>query len=159
MTRIIGYLKSNVLAAIALFVALGGTSYAATQLPGNSVGAKQIQNHSITPTKFKQSAIGGVVRAWAYSDQTGKLLASRGMTTERLRSAGGVTSYAFGLKNTDVKGCAATASVTTSEVSAPTPGSAVATMLYGVKPPYVSVETFDAAGQPAPLPFVVEVLC
>ena len=33
---------ANVVSCIALFVALGGVSYAATQLPKNSVGAKQL---------------------------------------------------------------------------------------------------------------------
>ena len=33
---------ANVISVIALFVALGGASYAAVTLPKNSVGAKQI---------------------------------------------------------------------------------------------------------------------
>ena len=37
---------------IALFIALGGTSYAATQLPANSVGTKQIQSGAVTPAKL-----------------------------------------------------------------------------------------------------------
>ena len=35
---------ANVMATIALFIALGGTSYAVSQLPRNSVGAKQIRS-------------------------------------------------------------------------------------------------------------------
>jgi hypothetical protein len=37
---------------VALFVALGGTSYAATQLPANSVGTKQIRPGAVTPAKL-----------------------------------------------------------------------------------------------------------
>jgi hypothetical protein len=37
---------------IALFVALGGTSYAATQLPAGSVGTRQIRPGSVTPSKL-----------------------------------------------------------------------------------------------------------
>ncbi len=39
---------------IALFVALGGTSYAAiTALPANSVGTPQLKNGAVTPAKLK----------------------------------------------------------------------------------------------------------
>jgi hypothetical protein len=38
---------SNVTATLALFVALGGTSYAVTQLPRNSVGSKQVRDGSL----------------------------------------------------------------------------------------------------------------
>jgi len=37
---------------LALFVALGGTSYAATQLPSNSVGTAQIRAGAVTPAKL-----------------------------------------------------------------------------------------------------------
>ncbi len=46
------YLKRHHLAIVALFVALGGTSYAATQLPVNSVGTRQIRPGSVTPAKL-----------------------------------------------------------------------------------------------------------
>ena len=42
---------------IALFVALGGTSYAATQLPPNSVGTRQIRSGAITAKKVHNGAI------------------------------------------------------------------------------------------------------
>ncbi len=43
---------------IALFVALGGTSYAAiTSLPKNSVGAPQLKNNAVTGPKIKNGAI------------------------------------------------------------------------------------------------------
>jgi hypothetical protein len=43
---------------VALFVALGGASYAATQLPANSVGTAQIQNGSVGNWKLKSNAVG-----------------------------------------------------------------------------------------------------
>ncbi len=43
MTRLIHHIRGNVVAYLALFVALGGTSYAAVSVPRNSVGAPQIQ--------------------------------------------------------------------------------------------------------------------
>ena len=47
---------ANVIATLALFIALGGGAYAATQLPKNSVGAKQIKKGAVTPAKFSSSA-------------------------------------------------------------------------------------------------------
>jgi hypothetical protein len=42
---------------IALFVALGGTTCAATNLPKNSVGAKQLKNAAVTPPKVARKTI------------------------------------------------------------------------------------------------------
>jgi len=42
---------------IALFVALGGTTYAATSLPANSVGTKQLQKNAVTAPKIKKGAV------------------------------------------------------------------------------------------------------
>jgi len=47
-----------VVSLIALFVALGGTSYAAiTALPTNSVGTPQLKNNAVTGPKIKNGAI------------------------------------------------------------------------------------------------------
>lgn len=50
---------ANVMATIAVFAVLGGGAYAATQLPRNSVGTKQIRNGSVTKRKLSR----GVRRA------------------------------------------------------------------------------------------------
>ena len=42
---------ANVMATIAVFVALGGGAYAAIKLPANSVGTKQIKKKAVTPAK------------------------------------------------------------------------------------------------------------
>jgi hypothetical protein len=42
---------------VALFVALGGTSYAATQLPSNSVGSSQIRAGAVTAAKIHNGSI------------------------------------------------------------------------------------------------------
>ncbi|HTT93894.1 MAG TPA: hypothetical protein VMF55_04430 [Solirubrobacterales bacterium] len=47
---------ANVMATIALFVALGGASYAAIKLPKNSVGAKQLKKEAVTPAKLSGAA-------------------------------------------------------------------------------------------------------
>ena len=62
---------------MALFVALGGTSYAAVNLPAGSVGNRQLKNHSISPIKFERGSIAGYVRDWAQIDAAGQIIASR----------------------------------------------------------------------------------
>jgi hypothetical protein len=48
---------SDVLASTALFVALGGTSYAALKLPKNSVGEKQIRANAIRSEEVKDRSL------------------------------------------------------------------------------------------------------
>lgn len=43
---------ANVVATLALFIALGGVSYAAVKLPANSVGSKQLKNNAVTLKKI-----------------------------------------------------------------------------------------------------------
>jgi hypothetical protein len=46
-TRVTTHLRHHLVAYLALFVALGGTSYAATRLPADSVSSEQIVNGSV----------------------------------------------------------------------------------------------------------------
>jgi hypothetical protein len=48
---------SNVVASLALFVALGGTSYAAIKLPKNSVGSTQLKANAVTGAKVKNKSL------------------------------------------------------------------------------------------------------
>ena len=48
---------ANVVSCLALFVALGGASYAAVALPKNSVGAKQIVAGAIDNSKIKKGSL------------------------------------------------------------------------------------------------------
>ena len=50
---------SMIVACIALFVALGGTSYAAVTLPANSVGTTQLKNSAVTGDKVKTATLSG----------------------------------------------------------------------------------------------------
>ena len=84
MNKAIQYLRSNAIALLALFTALGGTSYAALNLPAGSVGtrqlrdgsvtAKKLANGSITPAKLDSHTIGGTVRHWAFVNQNGSII-------------------------------------------------------------------------------------
>ena len=51
------FLRGNTIALLALFIALGGTTYAATSLPKNSVGTKQLKKNAVTAPKVKAGAV------------------------------------------------------------------------------------------------------
>lgn len=57
MTRITSFLKHNAIALCALFIALGGTSYAAVAIPRNSVGARQLRKGAVTAAKLHRGAV------------------------------------------------------------------------------------------------------
>lgn len=48
---------AEVVATLALFIALGGVSYAAVQIPRNSVGAKQLKRNAVTTKKVKNRSL------------------------------------------------------------------------------------------------------
>src|SRR3954454_14689211 len=58
MRRIREHITSaHLIAMLALFVAMGGTGYAALKLPKNSVGSKQIKKNAVTSTKVKNGSL------------------------------------------------------------------------------------------------------
>ena len=75
MNRLTQHVRSNVVAYLALFIALGGTGYAAASLPAGSVGSAQLRNHSIGRVKLDPSFISGSVRIWAHVSASGRMLA------------------------------------------------------------------------------------
>jgi hypothetical protein len=48
---------ANVMATIAVFIALGGASYAAFTPPKNSIGSKQLKKNAVTAKKIKKNAV------------------------------------------------------------------------------------------------------
>ncbi len=56
-SRLTGHMRHNVVAYLALFIALGGSSYAAIKLPANSVGAKQIKKDAVRSSDAKNSSL------------------------------------------------------------------------------------------------------
>jgi hypothetical protein len=48
---------ANVMSSIAVFLVLGGTAFAATQLGKNSVGSKQLKKNAVTTAKIKNNAV------------------------------------------------------------------------------------------------------
>jgi hypothetical protein len=59
MTRVLNHIRNNLVGYIALFVALGGTSYAAMTISGS-----QIRNRSIDSVKLNPRSVAASVRAW-----------------------------------------------------------------------------------------------
>src|SRR4051794_4883700 len=52
-----GLSYANVIATIAVFLALGGGAYAALKLPKNSVGSKQIRRNAVNSAKVKNGSL------------------------------------------------------------------------------------------------------
>jgi hypothetical protein len=124
---------SNVIASMALFIALGGASYAAIKLPANSVGSKQIKdgavgsadvkNHALKAGDFKGGLPSGprgprgpegergaaAAKYWARikGGATPSVISGSGGITVT-RPAGGNAQVTF---PTDVSGCAAALTV------------------------------------------------
>ena len=57
--RFARFLRRNTIALLALFIALGGTTYAATALPKNSVGPKQLRKNAVSGVKVKNNSLTG----------------------------------------------------------------------------------------------------
>src|SRR2546423_13718571 len=68
---------ANVTATLALFIVLGGGAYAASQLPANSVGSKQLKRHAVTPSKVAAKTVAlfrgknGATHVTARTDSSG----------------------------------------------------------------------------------------
>ena len=58
---------ANVTASLALFIALGGTGYAAVTLPRNSVGSAQLRNNAVGAKEIRRGAVAPARSATARS--------------------------------------------------------------------------------------------
>ena len=57
MAQLKRYIRDNHLAFLALFLALGGTSYAAVSLPRDSVGSQQIRQGAVTSSEVRNRSL------------------------------------------------------------------------------------------------------
>jgi hypothetical protein len=173
--RLIAHLRSNLVGWIALFVALGGTGYAAISIPRNSVGAAQIRNRSITPAKFNPKSIGGSVRAWAIIRANATVLASgeKPVVFGSVFPGSYVIQWPVRLPRT----CATVANVDDrspnfTQIPLPNGGTTGAVIGYasnvdtesvprggGHKLSQTTLDTFNQAGQPTPMAFDIAVIC
>jgi hypothetical protein len=152
--RLKRHIRSNAVAYLALFVALGGTSYAAFAVPANSVtaasirsgavGARQLANRSINAAKLDGKTIVGHVVLVARLSGAGTVLYSK----PRVTFAGGTASgFALNLSPPLPAKCPLIATV----IGGTTPGTQLGTVDV-VRPLNtsahgVSIETFGPTGQ------------
>ena len=154
LLRILEYLRANALAAVALFVALGGTGYAAA---GLDPGAASTRQPALTPH--------GQVVAWAIVNFKGHVVA--GGPQPRVRVGGTGSSYTVSWRGVPTSRnrktyCASPVTVDQQfspfDETAPSPltaGYAVVNNLGHV----VYVSTFNPSGQPTALGFEVALIC
>lgn len=167
LIRLLSHVRLNAVAYVALFVALSGTSYAALRLAPGSVGSRELRNGavtmnklangSITPIKLRRRFIGGSVRHWARISANGGIEASS--SKARIIGAPGQGGYVISWFDTFSSRCAAIATPEGSGlVLGPSPGYA-STRIAGAHSTLVTVDTYNAQGQPSPAAFSVAVIC
>jgi hypothetical protein len=167
VTRLHNHVKHNVIAYLALFVALGGTSYAAINLPAGSVGNKQLRNGSVTAAKLAKGAvnasslnsktIAGHIAMWAQIGAGGQVISSSPRATVAPFAFAGIERVSW--KRTVSRRCAAIANVT-NVLPIPLAASANATTPVshaGVTESVIS--TFDGSGTTTPENVIVVVIC
>jgi hypothetical protein len=174
---------ANVAATAALFVALGGSSYAALTLPRDSVGAKQIRRHAVGRTELHRGAVtsdkvkNSSLQVDDFSSGTraaltgpqgrpGTPVATFRATVDSAGTpvAGNAAGSDFDPPNRTLisfagalTGCVATATLTRGGGPNPDPGPG--RVIATVESSRVVVETFRADATPAPLPFNLIVAC
>ena len=169
---------ANVMATIAVFIALGGSSYAALSLPRNSVGSAQLKREGVRSSDVKNRTLrardlsprarrflrgrqgpagpagppgASAARYFAAVSSSGTLV--RGNATSG-GSAGGTGSYVIGFAE-NVSACAFSATLGTTDGAGTAPGRITVRDAGG----QVGVQTYDADGNPADLPFHLVVAC
>jgi hypothetical protein len=173
MKVVLEHIRRNVVGYIALFVALGGTGYAAATLPQGSVGGRQIKNYAINPVKLNPKFISGNVRAWAVVSAGGKVLGGGGKPRGGETVTSGEYEINWGVRLKPSCGTIATIDLAHSPPTEqiPLPGGSFSPVTAGYAVTEVfsdgagrhnnvtSVHTFDQSGHLTPLGFDLAVVC
>lgn len=147
--RILSRIRANIVAYLALFLALTGTSVAAVSLA----------NHSVDPVKLDSRTIGGYVREWASVNANGHVVASGGFVTVRVQQNGELPGRYYFTWHTKLTGpCTVLGSVDTGRGNAPGYVTGGFAGTPNKNPRSIAV-TYNAQGQPSSQPFDVELLC
>jgi hypothetical protein len=111
---------ANVMSSIAVFLVLGGSAFAATQLGKNSVGSKQLKRGAVTGAKIKRNAITATkIRKGAVTGAKIKL-SSLGTVPSAASAATAATFAGYGRKGiVRATGSAAGASFAASMAASP----------------------------------------
>jgi len=172
---------ANVVATVALFAALGGSSYAAFVLPRNSVGDAQIRAGAVRSSEVRDRSVrlrdlsvsarsslkgqrgpagatgpagpAGVaaVKYFAVVHASGSFLRGNAVSGGK---AGAIGSYSV-VFPASVSACAFSATLGTADGAVAPPGRVTVNEVGGG----VGVQTFDAAGSPADIGFHLVVAC
>lgn len=173
---------ANVVSALALFVALGGTSYAATKLPHNSVGRTQIRESAVRSSEIARGAIRladltgstakslhgppgpagpvgpartqGAPAVGFFATVSGAGQFVRGSATSSVHTAVGSGSYTVGFAR-NVSDCAYSATLGGIDPGDQPPGYVTVRADDGK----VGVQLYDAAGSPIDRSFHLIVVC
>jgi hypothetical protein len=165
--RPLRHVRSNAIAYAALFVALGGTSYAALSLPAGSVGTRQLRtravtgnklaNRAVTPSKLDAKLIGGSIRHWIRVSAEGKVESSS--SRARVTGAPAHGGYVISWSDTFSRGCVAIVTPVASSVLGGASSGYANALVRGIRPTEVWVDTYNAQGQPSPAAFHLAVIC
>ena len=149
MHGVLDHARRNVVAWVALFVAVGGTSYAAVA----------ISNHSITPVKLNPSYIGGYARGVGKRQrQRAGRCCQLGVYAFSPDSGVAPGHYIVDWHPRPTSPCAAIGSVDLS--NGLIPGYVIAeTAASPGRGEQSTVQTYNPQGQPAALPYDLELLC
>jgi hypothetical protein len=82
-----------VISLVALFVALGGTTYAATSLPKNSVGTAQLKKGAVTKKKINKKTIASLKGARGLQGTNGVSVTSTALAAGNAHCAAGGSSF------------------------------------------------------------------
>jgi hypothetical protein len=172
---------ANVVATLALFIALGGTSYAALKLPKNSVSSTQIKTGAVHSSEISDRTIRlqdlSTSARRSLRGQTGAqgapgpagpagpaavkhfaaVSAAGGFVRGDAKSGGrdsAIGTYTVGFGES-VSGCAYSATLGTADAGT-APAGRITVNDHGGS---VGVQTYDAAGSPTDLPFHLIVAC
>jgi hypothetical protein len=148
MRRLLVHVRRQAVGYVALMVALGGTSYAAFDLP----------NHSIDPAKLNPRSIGGYLRSWASVNANGRVTASGGGVRVLVDSAVAPGHYIIDWRARPSSPCEATGSVDLGGGLVPGYLSSQ-TAHTRVRGEQSIVQTYNAPGQPTALAFDIELVC
>lgn len=154
MRAVSRYLKQNALGAIAIFIALGGTGYAAVAIPNSSVGTRQLRNGAVTPRKLDAGLAGGYVRAWAGIGAGGKLMVSGGKVKVGGDGPGAWVIFWPGGRQDD--NCRVIGAIDAHLQVHEQPGFVLSGTPFDGSS---VVQIYNAQAQPAYLPFDIELLC
>jgi hypothetical protein len=163
LMKALGCMRANAVAWLALFVALGGTGYAAMTLPAGSVGTSQLRNGAVTPAKLGRG-LGGYVRDWARVSATGRVEASN-RRARQINVASDLHGYVVRWDGDAFPGTCVPMVTTQITTNTPPPPATYAEAQIATNPgpprgaTDVVVFTFNGQGRPTEAPFYVVVTC